>query len=98
MKPHRILAVMAIFASVAIAGNEARAVTASPPTCLASEAMCTRCAEYEGPAGAGDHLGASNVSGYRGAPVTYLIGSCPPAVLRNEKKQMRRSLSLGEAL
>ena len=49
MKCHRILVVMAILAGVAITGNEARAVTASPPTCVASEAMCTRCAEYEGP-------------------------------------------------
>jgi hypothetical protein len=52
MKAHAcwMLVVIGILAGVAIiGGNEARAVMASPPTCVASEAMCTRCAEYEGP-------------------------------------------------
>jgi len=45
---YRILVVMAVLAGVAITGNEAPAVKASPPTCVAAEHLCTRCVEYEG--------------------------------------------------
>jgi len=45
-----ILAAMVFLGGIVITvGNEARAIMASPPTCVASQAMCTRCAEYEGP-------------------------------------------------